>query len=74
MMTPRCQLPLQTPTKITAHIKCGSQTEFTRVFTPRPNVELYKSASTTNYGFQNITSRPWINMGHDAVPHYGFKM
>lgn len=45
-----------------------------RIFTPRPNVEIYKSTSTTNYGFHNINSGPWINVIHDAVPHYGFKI
>lgn len=45
-----------------------------RVFTPRPNVEIYKSASVSNYGFLNINSGAWINTLHDSVPHYGMKL
>ncbi|KAL0152207.1 hypothetical protein M9458_051930 [Cirrhinus mrigala] len=45
-----------------------------RVFTPRPNIELYKSTSVSNYGFLNVTSGPWINAAHDGIPHYGMKI
>ncbi|KAL0152205.1 hypothetical protein M9458_051928 [Cirrhinus mrigala] len=45
-----------------------------RVFTARPSVELYKSASVSNYGFLNANVGPWINAVHDSVPHYGLKI
>ncbi|ADG27891.1 putative capsid protein [Barbel circovirus] len=45
-----------------------------RIFTPRPNIEIYKSSASTNYGFLNIRSGAWINTVHDGVPHYGLKI
>lgn len=45
-----------------------------RIFTPRPNVEINKSTSTSNYGFLNVNSGAWINVIHESVPHYGMKI
>lgn len=45
-----------------------------RIFTPRPAIEIFKSSSTSNYGFLNANVSPWLNTVHDSIPHYGFKL
>ncbi|KAL0168655.1 hypothetical protein M9458_036877, partial [Cirrhinus mrigala] len=45
-----------------------------RKFTPRPQVEIFKTTSVTNYGLFNVRHSPWLNAAQPDIPHYAMKL